>query len=56
METEGDEVLRKIKTYVRCGLLNSVKSVEPEIRPFWGVHNDISIIDDLLLAWSRIVP
>ena len=32
-----------------------MKSVEPEIRPFWGVHNDMSIIDDLLLAGSRIV-
>ena len=55
VETEGDEVLRKIKTYVRSGWPDSVKSVEPEIRPFWGVHNDISIIDDLLLAGSRII-
>lgn len=54
-ETESDEVLQKIKTYVWSGWPSSVKSLEPELRPFWGVHNDISIVDDLVMAGSRIV-
>ena len=54
-ETESDEVLQKIKTYVWSGWPASIKSLEPEIRPFWGVHNDVSIVDDLLMAGSRII-
>ena len=54
-ETEADEVLQRIKSYVWSGWPDSVKSLEPELRPFWGVHNDISIVDDLVMAGSRIV-
>ena len=54
-ETEADEVLQKVKSYVWNGWPVSVKSLEPELRPFWGVHNDISIVDDLLLAGSRVL-
>ena len=54
-ETESDEVLQKIKAYVWSGWPSSVKSLEPELRPFWGFHNDISIVDDLVMAGSRIV-
>ena len=35
--------------------MERVKSLDPELRPFWGVHNDISIVDDLVMAGSRIV-
>ena len=54
-ETESDEVLQKIKTYVLSGWPVSIKSLEPELRPYWGVHNDISIVDDLIMAGSRII-
>ena len=55
IETESDEVLQKIKTYVVSGWPVSIKSLEPEVRPYWGIHNDISIVDDLVMAGSRII-
>ena len=55
VETESDEVLQKIKTYVVSGWPASIKSLEPEIRPYWGIHNDISIVDGLVMAGSRII-
>jgi hypothetical protein len=54
-ETESDETLRKIKTFVRTGWPTSVKSLEPELRKYWGIHNDISIVDGLVMAGSRII-
>ena len=32
-----------------------LKSLEPEVRPYWGIHHDISIVDDLVMAGSRII-
>ena len=39
----------------REGWPNSCKSLEPELRPYWGVHNDISIVEELVMAGSRII-
>ena len=54
-ETDADEHLRQIKEYVRSGWPASCKSLAPELRPYWGVHGDISIVDGLVMAGSRIV-
>ena len=54
-ETEADEVLQKIKKLVKSGWPKRRRSLELVIRPYWGMRNDISIVDDLLMAGSRII-
>ena len=54
-ETESDETLRRIKTHVQMGWPASIKSLDPDLRKYWSIHNDISIVDDLLMAGSRII-
>ena len=54
-ETEADETLQKNKTYVWSGWPTSIKSLDPELCPFWGVHKDISIVDDLVMTGSCII-
>ena len=54
-ETDNDETLVKLKEMVRKGWPRSCKSVEPALKPYWGVHDDMSVVDGLLLAGSRII-
>ena len=54
-ETDAAVNLRQIKEYVQSGWPPSVESLAPELRPYWGVHGDISIVDGLLMAGSRII-
>ena len=54
-ETDDDDILRQIKEYVQSGWPSSCKSLAPELRPYWGVHGDISIVDGLVMAGSRII-
>ena len=54
-ETDSDETLRKIKSLVKHGWPASIKSLDPDLRKYWGIHNDISVVDNLLMAGSRIL-
>ena len=45
----------KLKELVKAGWPRNCKSLEPALRPYWGVHDDMSIVDGLLLAGSRII-
>ena len=54
-ETDSDGILQLVKEYVHSGWPPSCKSLPPELRPFWGVHDDISVVDGLLMAGSRII-
>ena len=54
-ETDSDEILVQLKKYVQYGWPSSCKSLPAELRPFWGVHDDISVVDGLLMAGSRII-
>ena len=54
-ETDSDEVLLQIKRYVQSGWPANIKSLPAELRPYWGVHDDISIVDGLVMAGSRII-
>ena len=46
-ETDADHELRQIKEYVRSGWPSSIKGLPSELRPYWGVHGDISIVEGL---------
>ena len=54
-ETENDGTLQKLKSMVLNGWPSSIKSVDPEIRPYWSMRDDISLLDGLLLSGSRII-
>ena len=43
METESDAVLQKVMELVIIGWPGSPKSFEVELRPYWGVHDDICV-------------
>ncbi len=51
-ETASDVVLQKVTEFVQSGWPQSIKSLEPELRPYWGVHDDVSVLDGLMLAGS----
>ena len=54
-ETIDDETLQKVKDLVREGWPTSIKGVEEDVRPYWPFREDISYIDGLLMAGSRII-
>ena len=40
---------------VENGWPSSIKKVDPEIRTFWSLRDDISLLEGLLLSGSRII-
>ena len=54
-ETAADAVLQKIREFVQQGWPESIKSLAPELRQYCSIHDDISVVDGLLLAGSRII-
>ena len=54
-DTEGDSTLQKLKDLVSSGWPSSLKKVDPDVRPYWSMRDDISILDGLLLSGSRII-
>ena len=54
-ETATDAVLQKIVKLVHRGWPASIKSLDPDLRKYWGLHDDISVLDGLVLAGSRII-
>ena len=54
-KTNNDLELMKLKELVRTGWPRSSKSLEFRLRPYWGVHIDMSIVDGLLMAGSHTI-
>ncbi len=54
-ECEADKVQQRILMYVRTGWPASIKSLEPGLRQYWSIRDDISVVDGLIMAGSRIV-
>ena len=54
-ETGKDPTITKVMKNVREGWPASVKKVDREIREFWSLRDDLSVVDGLLLCGSRIV-
>jgi hypothetical protein len=54
-ETKNDVVLQKLKKVFHEGWPSSIKSLDTDLRPYWAIREDISIIDGLLMAGSRII-
>ena len=53
-ETDNDEVLQKIKHHVQNRWPNSVNGLDDDIKPYWGIHDDISYIS-MELSWLGLV-
>ena len=54
-ETERDCVLQKLKKVFEEGWPSSIKGLDKDLRPFWAIRDDVSIMDGLLMAGSRII-
>ena len=54
-DTENDVVLQKLKRVFLEGWPTSIKSLDKDVRPYWAIRNDISIVDGLMMAGSRII-
>ena len=54
-ETESNSTMKKLKIMVENGWPSSIKKVDPEIRTFWSLRDDISLLEGLLLSGSRII-
>ena len=53
--TTSDTTLQKLMVIVREGWPSSIKKVDHDIRPYWSVRDDISVLDGLLLCGSRLI-
>ena len=54
-ETENDVVLQKLKKVFEEGWPSSIKGLGADLKPYWAIRDDISVIDGLLMAGSRII-
>ena len=54
-ETENDSVLQKLLVVFNNGWPSTIKSLDEELRPYWAIRDDISVIDGLMMAGSRII-
>ena len=54
-ETKKDSILQSLMEHVQNGWPESIEKVKPEIRDFWSMRDDISLVDGLVLCGSRIV-
>ena len=55
METAKDETLQLLSHQVTQGWADSVKKIDPGLKPYWPLRDDISIEDGLLLLGSRVI-
>ena len=53
-ETGTDEELTLLKKYIRFGWPASIKSLPTIVRPYWGLRDDLSLLDGLVMVGSRI--
>ena len=54
-ETEKDGVLQKLLGVFRNGWPSTIKALDAELRPYWAIRDDVSVIDGLMMAGSRII-
>ncbi len=54
-ETEADAILVQVRGYVRNGWPSSIKELEKDVKPYWSIRDDVSFIDGLVMAGSRII-
>ena len=54
-ETANDLNLQKVIVHVQSGWPKSVKSVDADIRGYWSVRDNLTVVNGLLLWGSRIV-
>ncbi|KAI8490469.1 hypothetical protein Bbelb_317370 [Branchiostoma belcheri] len=54
-ETKKDKELQMLQTQVMEGWPERRNQVEPELREYWSIRDDISVEDGILLAGSRII-
>ena len=55
METAKDETLQLLSHQVTQGWADSVKKIDPALKLYWPLRNDISIQDGLVLLGSRVI-
>ena len=54
-ETQNDIILQKLMKVFREGWPQSIKGLDSDLRPFWSIRDDISMMDGLVLCGSRIM-
>ena len=53
--SDKDEIISKVKEYVKLGWPNNKKKVSHSCMPFYKVRDELHVIDDILLKSNRIV-
>ncbi len=54
LQTEEDQRLRKLKKVILEGFL-SKNLLDPELHEYWGIRNDLCVVDGLILYGKRII-
>ena len=54
-ETAEDKILSTVMTYTAAGWPKSISQVDPAVREFFSVKNELSISEGLLTKGQRIV-
>ena len=54
-ETAKDETLQLLSRKVIQGWPDSVKKIDPEVKPYWLLREDISVEDGLIFLGSRVI-
>ena len=55
LQEESDRELRRLKELVGLGWPRTSKSEKLRFHPYWGVYNNMSIVDGPLMAGSHII-
>ena len=54
-ETEKDQTLQKVKRYIMNGWPKSKNDVDPSVKPYYMIRDDLSYVHNLILKDQRIV-
>lgn len=54
-ETETDPLLQEVGNFINSGWPSRISSVPNEIRGFWNVRNDLSIVDGVICRHDKFV-
>ena len=55
VNTQEDEDLQNIKQYVRKGWPKRKQDLKPAIQPYWSIHGEIYIEDEMLFRGEKLV-